>query len=89
MDKTVDLTSDGKFKLDAQTTDLLDSLSDNITVYYLVQSGDEVEYLERIFKEFGKNCSALDLEYKDPVLYPKFGQQFGIDDDLTETELCC
>ncbi len=84
MDKTVDLTSDGKFKLDAQTTDLLDSLSDNITVYYLVQSGDEVEYLERIFKEFGKSCSALDLEYKDPVLYPKFGQQFGIDDDLAE-----
>lgn len=75
-----DLTADGKYSLTEETRDLIKNINHNITIYYLVESGDEIDEFKRIVDNYDNLSSKVSVKYKDPVQYPKFASQYVQDE---------
>lgn len=83
MDVNIDITADGKFTLTKETVDLVKGIKDDIKIYYLVQSGKEIEEFSRIIDNYNDINSKVSVVYKDPVQYPKFASEY-VDDKIQE-----
>lgn len=83
MDIEFDLTASSKYSITQTTKDILKELKDDITIYYMVQQGYEMDELEKIAQQFDKLSNKVELVYKDPVLYPGFGSEY-VDDEITQ-----
>ncbi|MGN0505648.1 MAG: Gldg family protein [Lachnospiraceae bacterium] len=73
---TFDLTSDGKYSLTEDTLAMLDTLEDDITLYYLAPSGESYDWFDKIFAQYTKHCDNIRLVQKDPVMNPRFAAQY-------------
>ena len=82
LDLQLDVTDDGKFSLDAETIRLLKEIDEDITIYYFVQSGGESPYLDNLFTKYDDYNDRVKIEYKDPILHPKFAAQY-VEDSVT------
>lgn len=82
----IDTTSQQLSVLSEQSTELLSSLSKDMTLYYIVQDGNEDSYVERLLERYEDASSHLTVVKKDPVLYPKFTSQYT-DESLSENSL--
>ena len=60
---------------------------DDITIYYFVQSGGESPYFDNLFTKYDDYNSRVKVEYKDPVLHPKFASQYVKDSVTTNSFL--
>ena len=67
-----DMTDDGKYTLHEETIGLLKGLKDDITIYSLEVSGDELPQFEKIFTKYDDYSSHVTLSYNYPLLHPKF-----------------
>jgi ABC-2 type transport system permease protein len=85
MSITVDLSSDKIYSLTDDTKDMADSLTDDITLYYMVQSGNEATVIEKVLDEYDK-LSHVTVEKKDPVVYPNFAKDYT-DDDISDNDV--
>lgn len=81
LDITKDLTADSKYSLTEETKELIANLDQNITIYYLVESGGEIDEFKRIVNNYDNINDKVKVQYKDPVQYPKFASQY-VDDDI-------
>lgn len=84
---TKDLTKDSKYSLTEETKELIKGINNNITIYYLVESGDEIEEFERIVNNYDNLNSKVSVQYKDPVQYPKFASQYVKDEIAAQSFL--
>lgn len=76
LDLKVDVTSDDLYSLTEDTKEYIQGIEDDITIYYLAQTGSEDDTLRRIVEEYENYSSKITVEYKDPVMYPKFASQY-------------
>ena len=76
----MDFTSSYLYTLTEETKELLADLEEDVTIYYLVESGYESPVFKGIAEEFESYSNNISLEQKDPVLYPQFAYQY-IDPD--------
>lgn len=83
LDIRIDLTTDGKYSLSSETISMLEELKDEITIYYLVASGEEIAYFDKMFTKYDDYGDKVSIQYKDPVLYPKFAAQY-VEDTVTD-----
>lgn len=83
MDVEIDLTASSKYSITQDTKDVLKKLKDDITIYYMVQEGDEIDEFEKIAEQYDKLSDKVTLVYKDPVLYPSFGSDL-VDEKISE-----
>lgn len=83
LDIEFDLTASSKYSVTQTTKDILKELKDDITIYYMVQHGSEMDELEKIAQQIDKLSSKVELVYKDPVLYPGFGSDL-VDEEITQ-----
>ena len=72
----LDVSKNSMFTLSKTTKDVLKDLQDDITIYYLVQPGNEYKYFQNLAEKYDNTSSRVTLEYKDPVVYPKFSAQY-------------
>lgn len=80
----VDLSSQNMFTLSKDSKDLAKEIKDDVTIYYLVQSGSEDNTITNIVKQYETASKKIKLEYKDPVLYPTFAKnEYGIEDEIS------
>lgn len=84
---TKDLTADSRYSLTDETKELIKSIDQNITIYYLVESGNEIDEFDRIVKNYDNINSKITVKYKDPVQYPKFASQYVEDEIGTQSFL--
>lgn len=75
-DWKLDLSSNQIFTLTDATKDFVKGINDDITIYYLVKAGDEYDYYVNLAERYDALSDHITLEYKDPVLYPKFAQTY-------------
>jgi len=78
-----DLSSQSMYTLTKDTKDLVSSLKDDITIYYMVQPGNEQAEFEKIAKLYDKLSNKITLVNKDPVQYPQFASKY-VDDTVAE-----
>lgn len=72
----IDLSSSQLSVLTEQTTELLSSLTEDITIYYLAQDSNEDETVSRLLERYEDLSGRVTVIRKDPVLYPKFASQY-------------
>ena len=69
-----------------QTKEVLNGLTEDITLYYIVQDGMEDTYVSRLLERYEDASSHITVEEKDPVLNPKFTSQYT-DECLTDNSI--
>ncbi|WP_097015032.1 GldG family protein [Anaerocolumna aminovalerica] len=76
LDLKVDLSSDDMFTLTDTTKEYLSNIKDDITIYYMVQTGSEDNIVKRIMDKYNSASGRISVIHKDPVLYPAFASQY-------------
>ncbi len=82
----IDISKEGMYTLTDTTKDYVKGLKDDITIYYMVQTGNEDETLTEIVDKYEDLSDKIKVEYKDPVLYPNFASGYT-DDEVTNNSL--
>lgn len=67
-----DTTDQELFTLSSQTESLVGNLEENVTIYWIVRSGQENSYLESLLSRYESINDSLRVVKKDPDVYPTF-----------------
>ena len=76
-----DVTKQKLFTLSAQSENLVSSLEEDITVYWVVQAGQEDANIEQLLSQYESRSTNLKVVVRDPDVYPDFLSQY----DVSET----
>lgn len=71
-----DTTSSQLFSISEQTTELVEGLEKDITVYWVVQSGEEDSTIETLLDRYEALSEKIHVVKKDPDVYPTFVEQY-------------
>lgn len=71
----IDLTSQQLSTLTEQSEEILSDLSQDVTIYYIVQDSSRDTYVSRLLERYN-DFAHITVEEKDPVLYPEFTSQY-------------
>ncbi|MGB4658624.1 MAG: Gldg family protein [Mobilitalea sp.] len=77
---TFDLSSQEMYTLTDETTGMVKNLEDDITIYYMVETGSEDKVFQEITEKYDNLSDKLTVVTKDPVLYPKFAARYVTDE---------
>lgn len=75
-----DLSTQGMFTLTKESKDMIKALKDDITIYYMVEAGNEKDVYQKIAEQYDTLSDHISLESKDPVLYPAFAKEHNIEE---------
>ena len=87
MDLKFDFSANNYYTLTQPTKDLVKGLKDDISIYYLVETGKETQLFKRIAEKYESLSNHIDVVLKDPVLYPKFASQYVEEEVITNSFL--
>ncbi len=76
LDLKIDVSKEGMYTLTDTTRDYVKGIKDNITIYYMAQTGSEDKTFTEIIDKYANLSDKIKVEYKDPVLYPNFASQY-------------
>ncbi|MBS6676368.1 MAG: GldG family protein [Clostridiales bacterium] len=71
-----DLTANQLYSISSQSKVMLSSLEEDITIYWVVASGEENEYVEKLLHNYEDYSSRVTVEKKDPDLNPDFTNNY-------------
>lgn len=71
-----DMTANQLYSISSQSKVLLSSLEEDITIYWIVASGEEDEYVEKLLHNYEDYSSRVTVEKKDPDLNPDFTNSY-------------
>lgn len=72
-----DLSQNGLYSIGEDTKQLLAGLQEDVTFYYLAQTGQEQQNLVAFLDRYAGETKHVRWEQKDPALCPTFAQQYG------------
>lgn len=72
---SVDLTKENIYTLTDDTAEYAESITDDITIYYVVKEGEEYDVLRNVVYEYDR-FSHINVVWKDPELYPQFTAEY-------------
>lgn len=72
----IDVSKEGMYTLTDTTKDFVKDIKDKITIYYMVQTGNEDKTFSEIVNKYADLSDKIKVEFKDPVLYPNFASQY-------------
>ena len=78
-----DLSEAKMYTLGDSSKKLVQSLDQDVTVYYLCETGSEDAILTKLLDHYADESSHFRWEQKDPALYPTFAAQYGASDVST------
>jgi ABC-2 type transport system permease protein len=84
MDYQIDISTQNYYTLSDKTKEVVKGLKDKVTIYYMVQSGNEEGKIQKIAESIDSLSNNITIVEKDPVLYPKFASQYVEDKTVTE-----
>ena len=73
-----DVTESKLYSLSQQSRELLQGLSQDVTVYWIVQSGQEDAGLQQLLESYQAESTHFVLTPRDPDLYPTFLDDYGV-----------
>ena len=72
----IDVSSQKLYTISDDTLEFLDELDQDITIYHMVQSGQEDDILQKMLTRYEEASKHIKVDAKDPVLYPNFASQY-------------
>ena len=82
----IDVSIQKLYTISDDTLEFLDELDQDVTIYHMVQSGQEDDILQKMLTRYEEASKHIKVETKDPVLYPNFASQYT-DAQLTDNSL--
>lgn len=76
----LDLSEAKMYTLSDSSRKLVQSMDQDVTIYYLCETGSEDAILTKLLDHYAEESSHLRWEQKDPALYPTFAAQYGASD---------
>ncbi|MDF2538340.1 MAG: hypothetical protein K0S76_1361 [Herbinix sp.] len=83
LDLKIDLSTQNLYSITKDSIDIVKGLEDDVTIYYMVQTGNEYPEFEEVAKKYDSLSDHIKLEAKDPLLYPKFASQY-VEEEITQ-----
>lgn len=71
-----DISASKLYSVTGNTKSVLNALDDDITIYWVVQSGEEDEIIENLLDKYAALSSRITIEKKNPDIYPTFAAQY-------------
>lgn len=78
-----DLSAAKMYTLGDSSRQLMQSLDQDVTVYYLCETGSEDAIVSKLLDHYADESSRFHWEQKDPALYPAFASQYGAENVST------
>lgn len=75
-DLKIDLSSQGIYTLTKDTKDYVHRMEEDVTIYYLVEAGNESPMFHKIAQKFDSLSDRISLQQKDPIQYPNFASEY-------------
>lgn len=72
----LDITENKLYSIGDQTLDLLNSLNQDVEIYYICQTGNEDDYISRMLGLYEDSSSHIHVTQIDPVVSPQFAAQY-------------
>jgi ABC-type uncharacterized transport system involved in gliding motility auxiliary subunit len=72
-----DLSEAGLYTLSESSRQVADDLTQDVTIYYLAQTGNEDQIISKLLDKYAAQSSHITWELKDPAVYPTFAAQYG------------
>lgn len=82
----IDVSSQKLYTITDKTKEFLNELDQDITIYYIVQSGNEDDVVKKMLTRYEEGSDHIKVEKKDPVLYPNFTSQYT-DEQVADNSL--
>lgn len=83
---SLDMTSNNLFNLSEQTKQIVTGLDDEVTVYWIVQTGYEETKVQTLLNRYSDMSDNFKVISKDPIVYPNFAKQYT-DEELYNNSL--
>lgn len=78
-----DLSAAKMYTLGDSSRQLMQSLDQDVTVYYLCETGSEDAIITKLLDHYAAESGHFHWEQKDPTLYPTFAAQYGAENAST------
>ena len=78
-----DLSEGRMYTLGDSSVQLAQSLQQDVTIYYLCETGSEDAIITKLLDHYAAESSHIHWEQKDPTLYPTFAAQYGAENAST------
>ena len=75
-----DLSEAGLYTLSESSRQVADDLTQDVTIYYLAQTGNEDQIISKLLDKYAAQSSHITWELKDSAVYPTFAAQYGAQD---------
>ena len=76
----LDLSEAKMYTLSDSSRKLVQGMDQDVTIYYLCETGSEDAILTKLLDHYAEESSHLRWEQKDPALYPTFAAQYSASD---------
>lgn len=73
-----DLSEAGLYTLSDSSKEIAHGLTQDVTIYYLAETGDEDAIITKLLDRYAAESSHIRWEQKDPAVYPTFAAQYGV-----------
>ncbi len=73
----LDFSNNGFFTLGDKSKEILETVDEDITIYYLVEDGMENVYIQGIISQYDGLSEYVNVEKIDPIAYPTFASQYS------------
>lgn len=71
-----DISASKLYSVTSSTKSVVNALEDDVTIYWLVQSGEEDAIIENLLDKYESLSSRITVEKKNPDVYPTFAEQY-------------
>ena len=71
-----DISSSKLYSITSNTKAVVSALEDDVTIYWIVQSGEEDEVIENLLEKYDSLSDHIEVVKRNPDVYPTFAQQY-------------
>lgn len=76
-----DISASKLYSVTSNTKSVVNALTDDVTIYWIVQSGEEDAVIEKLLERYESMSEHITVEKRNPDVYPTFAEQYIDKDD--------
>ena len=76
-----DISASKLYSVTSNTKSVVNALTDDVTIYWIVQAGQEDAVIEKLLDRYESLSDHITVEKRNPDVYPTFAEEYIDDDD--------
>lgn len=80
-----DISSAKLYSITSNTKAVVNALQEDVTIYWIVQSGEEDDVLENLLSKYDSLSDHIEVVKKNPDIYPTFAEQYTTEEVMNNS----